>query len=150
MTNFLMMTVLLIAVSAYGGSDGDVTVRLNDVSPMGARTNTFFQCSITVHNAMSTSFTAANLFYGLVMRISDSDGKELKRVHYTPHIVEPTHWVILPGDNTYTNILYGLGWRDQLSLPGGVHAIKVQVQGALFSGSYTNHLASNVVALYLP
>lgn len=150
MKHLLIMTVLLIAVSAYGGSDGDVTVKLDDVSARGDRTNMWFQCSITVHNAMSTSLTAGNLFYRLVMTISDSDGKELKRVHYTPHIIEPTHWVILPGDNTYTNLLYGLAWKDQLSLPDGVHAVRVQVQGTLFGGSYTNHLASNFVALHLP
>jgi hypothetical protein len=152
MKQLLTILVLLAAVGAFGGDDGDVTVKLNDVSPRGIHSNMWFKCSVTIHNGTSVPLTFTNLFHGppsLALKISDLDGKELKRVYSVPYIFEraSTQWDIAPGDNTFTNILYGLpnGNRPPLSLPEGVHTVRVQVQGILPDSSFTNRLTSNIV-----
>jgi hypothetical protein len=155
MKRLLMILVLLAAVEARGGDDGEVTVKLNDVSPRGVHSSMWFQCSVTIHNGTSTPLTVTNLFFGppsLALKISDLDGKELKRVYSVPYIFEPVGWGIAPGDNTFTNVLYGLpnGNRTTLSLPEGLHAVRVQVQGILPGSSFTNRLTSNVVEVPVP
>ena len=155
MKRMLMILVLLAAVRAFGGDDGNVTVKLNDVSPRGTHTNIWFECSVTIHNGTSAPLTVNNLFIGppsLALKISDLDGKELKRVYSVPHIIEPTQWDIAPGDDTFTNVCYGLpnGNRPPLSLPEGVHAVRVQVQGILPGSSFTNRLTSNIVEVQVP
>ena len=151
----LTILALLIAVGAFGGDDGNVTVKLNDVSPRGIHSNMWFQCSVTIHNGTSAPLTVTNLFLGppsLALKISDLDGKELKRVYSVPYMFEPVGWDIAPGDNTFTNVLYGLpnGNRPPLSLPEGVHAVRVQVQGILPGSSFTNRLTSNIVEVQVP
>ena len=96
-----------------------------------------------------------NLFLGspsLALKISDLDGKELRRLYSPGHIIEPLQWNIVPGDNAFTNVLYGLpsGNRPMLSLPEGVHTVRVQVQGFLPGSSFTNRLTSNVVGVQVP
>ena len=159
MKNMAASLVLLVALSAFGGDDGNVTVTLNDVSPIGTHTNIWFECSVTIHNGTSAPLTFTNLFHGppsLALKISDLDGKELKRVYTVPYKFEQatTQWDIAPGDNTFTNVLYGLpgavGSRPQLSLPEGVHAVRVQVQGILPGSSFTNRLTSNLVKVQVP
>jgi hypothetical protein len=153
MQRLLMILALLAAASALGADD--VTVRLNDVSPIGTHSNMYFQCSLTIHNGTSAPLTVKDLFLGppsLALKISDVDGKELKRVYSVPHIAEPLQWDIAPGDDTFTNVCYGLpnGNRPPVSLPEGVHAVRVQVQGTLPGSSFTNRLTSNVVVVQVP
>jgi len=155
MKRVLTILVSLIAVSAFCVDDGLVTVKLNGVTPHGTRTNIWFECSVTIHNGTSAPLTVNNLFLGppsLALNISDLDGKELKRVYSVGHIVEPLQWTIAPGDNTFTNVGYGLpsGNRRLLSLPEGVHSVRVQVQGILPGSSFTNRLTSNVVEVQVP
>jgi hypothetical protein len=155
MKRLLTVLAFLIAVGAFGGDDGDVTVKLNDVSPRGIHSNMWFKCSVTIHNGTSALLTVTNLFLGppsLALKISDLDGKELKRVYSVPYMFEPVGWDIAPGDNTFTNVLYGLpnGNRPPLSLPEGVHAVRVQVQGILPDSSFTNRLTSNIVEVQVP
>jgi hypothetical protein len=148
MQRWLIIPALLAAASALGA--GDVTVKLNRVSPHGTRTNIWFECSVTIHNGTGAPLIVGNLFLGppsLALKISDLDGKELKRVYSVAHILEPTHWDIAPGDDTFPNVWYGLpnGNRPPLSLPKGLHAVRVQVEGILPGSSFTNRLTSNVV-----
>ena len=155
MKRLLTVLAFLIAVGAFGGDDGNVTVKLNDVSPRGIHSNMWFQCSVTIHNGTSAPLTVNNLFLGppsLALKISDVDGKELKQVYSVPHIIEPNQWDIAPGDDTFTNVFYGLsnGNRMPLSLPEGVHAVRVQVQGILPGSSFTNRLTSNIVEVQVP
>jgi hypothetical protein len=149
----LMILALLAAASALGVDD--VTVRLNDASPIGTHSNMYFQCSLTIHNGTRSSLTVNNLFIGppsLALKISDVDGKELRRVYSVPHIIEPLQWDITPGDNSFTNVCYGLpsGNRPPVSFPEGVHAIRVQVEGILPGSSLTNRLISNVLEVQIP
>ena len=155
----LIILGLLAAAGAFGGDDGNVTVKLHDVSPMGTHTNIWFDCSVTIHNGTSAPLTFTNLFHGppsLALKISDLDGKELKRVYSVPYIFETaaTQWDIAPGDNTFTNVLYGLqnasGSRPAISLPEDVHIVRVQVQGILSGSSFTNRLTSNIVEVQVP
>jgi hypothetical protein len=153
MKHLLMIIGLMAAASALGADD--VTVKLNGVSPIGNHTNMYFECSVTIHNGTSAPLTVYNLFIGppsLALKISDLDGKELRRIYSVPHIYEPLPWVIAPGDNTFTNVAYGLpsGNRRTVSLPEGVHVVRVQVQGNLPGSSFTNRLTSNVVEVRVP
>ncbi len=153
MKRLLTILALLAAASALGADE--VTVKLNDVSPKGTHTNMWFECSVTIHNGTSAPLTVNNLFLGppgLALQISDLDGKELKRLYSAGHIAEPLQWHIAPGDNTFTNVGYGLpsGNRRLLCLPEGVHAVKVQVQGILPGSSFTNVLSSNVLEVHVP
>jgi hypothetical protein len=155
MKRLLIILGLLAAVEAFGVDDGHVTVKLNDVSPIGTHTNIWFECSVTIHNGTSAPLKVTNLFLGapsLALKISDLDGKELQRAYSPGHISEPLQWDIAPGDNTFTNVLYGLpsGNRTMLSLPEGVHAVRVQIQGVLPGSSFTNRLTSNVVEVQIP
>ena len=155
MKRLLMVLGFLAAARAFGGDDGDVTVKLNDVSPIGIHSNMWFRCSVTIHNGTSAPLIVTNLFLwppSLALKISDLDGKELKRVYSVPYMFEPVGWDIAPGDNTFTNVLYGLpnGNRPPLSLPEGVHAVRVQVQGILPGSSFTNRLTSNIVEVQVP
>jgi hypothetical protein len=155
MTRLLTILVSLIAVSALCVDDGLVTVTLNEVSPRGTHSNMWFQCSVTIHNGTSAPLTVNNLFLGpptLALNISDLDGRELKRVYSVGHIAEPLQWTIARGDNTFTNVWYGLpsGNRRLLSLPEGVHSVRVQVQGILPGSSFTNRLTSNVAEVRVP
>ena len=122
---------------------------------MGIHSRMWFRCSVTIHNDTSATLTVTNLFLGppsLALKISDLDGKELKRVYANPYMFEPVGWRIAPGDNTFTNVLYGLpnGNRPPLSLPEGVHAVRVQVQGILPDSGFTNRLTSNIVEAQVP
>src|SRR5450631_4002678 len=105
MKRLLTVLAFLIAVGVFGGDDGDVTVKLNDVSPIGTHSNMWFECSVTIHNGTSTPLTVTNLFLGppsLALKISDLDGKELRRVYSVPYMFEPVEWGIAPGDNIFT------------------------------------------------
>jgi hypothetical protein len=85
----LMILVLLVAVGAFGSDDGNVMVKLNDVSPKGIHSSIWFQCSVTIHNGTSAPLIVTNLFLGppsLALKISDLDGKELKRVYSVPYM----------------------------------------------------------------
>jgi len=157
MKELLTILGLLAAVRAFGGDDGNVTVKLDGVLPRGMRSNMWFECSVTIHNGTSAPLTFTNLFHGppsLALKISDLDGKELERVYSNPYIFEraTTQWDIAPGDHTFTNILYGLpnGNRPPFSLPEGGHTVRVQVQGFLPGSSFTNRLTSNIVEVQVP
>lgn len=153
MKRLLMILGLLIAARAKGADT--VTVNLDDVSPKGFHTNIWFECKFTIHNAASTSLPTASLFVGppgLALKISDSDGKELKRIYANPYIYYAmNNPVILPGDNTFKEP-YGLGgWHSHpFPLPEGVQIIKVQLEGTLAGSGYTNRLTSNVVEVHVP
>ncbi len=105
MKGLLTILALLAAASALGTDD--VTLKLNHVSPKGTHTNMWFECSVTIHNGTSAPLTVNNLFLGppsLALKISDLNGKELKRLYSVGHIAEPLQWDIAPGDNTSASI----------------------------------------------
>src|SRR5208337_4894521 len=114
MKRLLVVLGLLAAARVFGGDDGNVTVKLNDVSPKGTHTNIWFECSVTIHNGTSTTFYATNLFYGppgLGLEISDLAGKELKPLYADPYINFNLNTAIIPpGDITFKEP-YGLGDR---------------------------------------
>ena len=154
MKRLLMVLGLLAAASAFGSDD--VTVKLGNISVVGTHTNFWFEPTVIIHNSTLKPLTAANLFLrpsGLALRISDLDGKELKRVYRAPYMIEP-RWIIRSGDNTFTNISYGFeawnGGHPSISLPDGVHTVRVQVDGTLSGSSYTNRLTSNIVEVQVP
>src|ERR1017187_10664101 len=62
MKRLLMVLGFLAAAAAFGGDDGDVTVKLNDVSPIGIHSNMWFRCSVTIHNGTSAPLIVTNLF----------------------------------------------------------------------------------------
>jgi hypothetical protein len=148
----LIIFLLLAAVRAFGGGDGNVTVKLNDVSPIGTHTNIWFECSVTIHNGTSTTFFATNLFYGppgLALKISDLGGKELKHLYADPYINFYLNTAIIPpGDITFKKP-YGLGDRH-LPLPQSVQTIRVRLDGRLSYTGYTNRLTSNFVEVNIP
>ncbi len=155
MKRFTIISLLLVTASAYGGSDGDVTVKLGDVSPVGNHTNIWFQCNLTIHNGTRTTFAATNCFLGppgLALEISDLDGKELRRIYADGYINFNLNTAIIPPGDTTFKEPYGLGgWHGQpVSLPGSVQTVKVRIEGTLSYTGYTNHLTSNDVEMQIP
>jgi hypothetical protein len=152
MKRMLMILGLFAAAGAFGGEAGDVTVKLNDVSPKGTRSNIWFECSVTIHNGTSTTFYATNLFYGppgLALKISDLAGKELKPLYADPYINFNLNTAIIPpGDITFKEP-YGLGDRHR-PLPESVQVIRVRLDGKLAYTGYTNRLTSNFVEVHIP
>ncbi len=144
-----MILGLFVAVKVFGGDD--VTVKLDHLSAMSTHTNIWVECTLTIHNGTRTPLSATNLFIGppgLALKISDLDGKELKRVYADPWInYSLNNPVIPPGDTTFTEP-YGLG--HPFSLPETVHTVKVRVEGTLSYTGYTNRLTSNVVEVPVP
>jgi len=153
MKRLLMILGLFVAGPAF--SADTVTVKLDDVQPHGARTNIWFECKFTIHNAASTSFFTTNLFIGppgLALKISDVGGRELKQGYANPWIsYAMNNHTIVPGDNTFKEP-YGMGgWRGHpFPLPDGVQIVRVQLEGTLSWSGYTNHLTSNVVEVHVP
>ena len=144
-----MILALLATASALGADV--VTVKLDGVSPEGNHTNIWFECRFTIHNGTSTPLSATNLFVappGLALKISDVDGKELKRVYADPWISYALNSPIIPPGDSAFKEPYGLG--HFLSLPESVTLVKVRLEGALSSSGNTNHLTSNIVEVQIP
>ena len=145
-----MILGLLAAASALGADD--VTVKLNDVSPKGAGTNIWFECSVTIHNGTKTTFYSTNLFCGppgLALKISDLAGKDLKSIYADPYINFALNTAIIPpGDITFKEP-YGLGDRHR-PLPENVQTIKIRLDGRLAYTGYTNRLTSNIIEVHIP
>ena len=153
MKRLLMILGLLVAARVFGADA--VTVKLDDVSPKGTHTNIWFECRFTIHNATSTPLSATNLFVGppgLALKISDLDGKELKRVYADPWINYALNSPIIPpGDSTFKEP-YGLGgWHSRpFPLPESVQVVRVRLEGTLSDSGYTNRLTSNVIEVHVP
>jgi hypothetical protein len=148
MKQLLMILALLSAASALRADD--VSVKLDDVSPKGNHTNIWFECRFTIHNGTGTPLSATNVFVappGLALKISDLDGKELKRIYADPWINyalnSPT---IPPGDSTFKEP-YGLG--RFVALPDTVQIVRVRLEGTLSASGYTNRLTSNIVEVHV-
>jgi len=144
MKRLLMILGLFAAASALGADD--VTVKLDGVSPEGNHTNIWFECRFTIHNGTSTPLFATNLFVdspGLALKISDLDGKELKRIYADPWINYALNSPIIPPGDSKFKEPYGLG--RFVALPETVQIVRVRLEGTLSSSGYTNRLTSNVV-----
>jgi hypothetical protein len=144
---------LLVAPTVFAADA--VTVKLDEVLPMGTHTNILFGCKFTIHNATGSSLSTTHLFVappGLALKISDSDSNELKQVYANSHIYGAMdNHNIPPGDSKF-NELYGIGgWRSSpFSLPEGVHIVRVRLEGTLSSSGYTNRLSSNLIEVHVP
>jgi len=144
---------LLVAARVFGADA--VTVKLDEVLPLGTHTNIFFQCKFTIHNATGSSLSTTSLFVappGLALKISDVRSNELKQVYANPHMYSAIdNHDIRPGDSTFKE-LYGIGGgrSGPFPLPEGVHIVKVRLEGTLSSSGYTNRLTSNVVEVRVP
>ena len=159
MKRLLMILASLLAVSAFGESVTNVTVRLSpDVYIIGTHTNVIFRCTMTVNNQTEATFTATNLFSmppGLALLVIDSHGKPLKRL-YAPW--KTPDWIIHPGTNQINWLYYGMGdgltrWRENqngVSLPDAAKTVRLQIEGNLSGSSYTNRLTSNIVEVEVP
>ncbi|HLX94373.1 MAG TPA: hypothetical protein VKU37_01375 [Verrucomicrobiae bacterium] len=149
MKRLLMIFALFATASALGADD--VTVKLDDVSPNGNHTNIWFECRFTIHNGTSTPLFATNLFVappGLALKISDLNGKELKRVYADPWINYALNSPIIPpGDSTFKEP-YGLG--RFVALPETVQIVRVRLEGTLSASGYMNLLTSNIVKVHVP
>src|SRR5690348_9879354 len=100
MKRFLSISIgLLVAVKALGGSGNtNVTILLESVSTIGPHTNVWFLCNVSIENRSATPLTVTNLFVlqpGLALRITDLDGKELKRTYAVP--LHLWTWTFAPG-----------------------------------------------------
>jgi hypothetical protein len=140
---------LLVAVRALG--DNEVMVKLDHVSAMGTRSNMWFMCALTIHNGTSTHLTATNLFIGppgLALKISDLDGKELKRVYADPFINDALNSPIIPPGNLTFKEPYGLS--VPFPLPESVQSVRVRIEGELSYAGYTVGLTSNIVEVHIP
>src|SRR5437016_2041401 len=88
MERLMTLVGLLIAASAFGDSASTyVTVHLGPVSVLGTHTNMWFDCDVTINNQTRVPLTVTNLFVrppGLALKVSDLDGKELKRTYAWP------------------------------------------------------------------
>ena len=144
---------LLVAAKLFGADA--VTVKLDEVLPMGTHTNICFGCKFTIHNGTSSSLFTTNLFIappGLALKISDVDGNELKRVYANPHIYSAMDNHDIARGNSTFNELYGVGgWHSHpFPLPESVHIVRVRLEGTLSSSGYTNRLTSNIVEVRVP
>lgn len=152
MKKSLVILGMLMAAKAFGGDD--VKVSIDHVSALGAHANVWFECRVKIHNGTSTPLDVTNLFVqspGLSLKISDSNGTELGRFYSLP--IHRWHWTIPANGDTTNKVTYsfgGLNGHPSLSLPDGVHSVKVQVEGTLSGSSYTNRLTSNVVEVKVP
>jgi hypothetical protein len=149
MKQLLMILALLAATSALGADD--VTVKLDGVSPQGNHTNIWFECRFTILNGTSTPLSATNLFVappGLALKISDLDGKELKRVYADPWINYALNSPMIPPGDSKFKEPYGLG--RFVALPETVQIVRVRLEGTLSASGYTNLLTSNIIEVHIP
>ena len=149
MKRLLVIFALLATASALDADD--VTVKLDGVSPEGNHTNIWFECRFTIHNGTSTPLSATNLFVappGLALKISDLDGKELKRVYADPWINYALNSPIIPQGESKFKEPYGLG--RFVALPKTVKIVRVRLEGTLSASGYTNLLTSNIVEVHIP
>ena len=149
MKKSLVILGLLLAAKAFGGDD--IKVSLDSVSAVGVHSNIAFECKLHIHNGTSAPLVVTN-FYGLALKVSDLDGKELQRIRAHPFIAMVLWTIPANGDSTNDKVLYGFGSSryDSLSLPDSVQAVRVQAEVTLPGSNYTNHLASNVVEVKVP
>ena len=151
MKKALVVIGLLITVDALGADD--FTVKLNDVSPKGVRTNMWFACTLTIHNGTAKSVSATNLFVsppGLALKISKLGGQELTRLYADPYINFALNTAIIPPGDSLFKEPYGLGSWPPFALPDGIQSIRVRLEGTLSHTAYTNRLTSNFVEVQVP
>jgi hypothetical protein len=153
MKRLLMILGLLITASAFGNpGNTNVTVRLGSVSVLGAHTNAWFECNVTINNQTGVPLIATNLFSmspGLALKVTDLDGKELKRIYAWPW--KAWKWTILPGSQQENKRLwYGAKQHGSgisgIFLPATAKTVRLQIEGTLSGSSIT----SNVVEVKIP
>jgi hypothetical protein len=156
MKRLLTILGLLIAACAFGNpGNTNVTISLGSVSVHGTHTDMWFECEVTIYNNTSVPLTVTNLFClspGLALKVTDLDGKELKRTYAWPWIA--SKWTIPPSFQTQT-LWYGAkqkhgGGITGVSLPDTAKTVRLQIEGTLSGSSYTNHITSNVVEVKIP
>ena len=149
---------LLIAANALGDPGStNVAVALGPVSVLGTHTNLWFDCDVTVNNQTGVPLTVTNLFRsspGLALKITDLDGKELKRVYAWP--LKSWEWTHAPGRQKEFKLL-GYGAKPGkngnvlgISLPETVKTVRLQIEGTLSGSSYSGGITSNVVEVKIP
>ena len=158
MKNLLTVLALLVAVSACADSSStNVTVLLGPVSVLGTHTNLWFDCDVTINNQSRVPLTVTNLFVrspGLALKITDLDGKELKRTYAWP--IKSWQWTHAPGSQkTFKRLGYGAKpGRDGnvfgISLPSTLKTVSLQIEGAMSGSSYNGSITSNVVEVNIP
>ena len=158
MNRFILLLGLLLATPAFGdAATNEVTVQLESVSVYGPRTNTWFFCNVRVDNQTDTTLSVTNLFVlapGLGLKISDSNGKELKKTYAAPF--HSWKWNFAPHSGQHYRLMYGVpsptgGYNvPGIPLPSSAHALRVQIEGTMSGSSYTGSITSNVVEVRLP
>lgn len=158
MKELITLAGLLIAASAFGGPEStNVTVHLGPVSVLGTRTNMWFDCDVTINNQTRLPLMVTNLFVrspGLALKVTDLDGKELKRTYAWP--IKSWKWTHAAGSQKkFRRLGYGAKpGRDGnvlgLSLPDTVKTVRLQIEGTMPGSSYHGSVTSNVVDVDIP
>ena len=158
MKNLAAILALLVAVRALGDSAStNVTVRLGSVSVLGTHTNMWFDCDVTINNQTRVPLTVTNVFRrppGLALKVTDLDGKELKRTYAWP--LKSWEWTHAPGSQKeFKRLGYGAkpgknGNVLGISLPETVKTVRLQIEGTLSGSSHSGGITSNVVEVKIP
>ena len=158
MKRLIILAGLLISATAPGGPGStNVAVALGAVSVLGTHTNLWFDCDVTVNNQTGVPLTVTNLFRrspGLALKITDLDGKELKRTYAWP--LKEWEWTHAPGtQKTFKRLGYGAKpGRDGnvvgISLPDTAKTVRLLIEGTMSGSSYNGSITSNIVVVNLP
>jgi hypothetical protein len=154
MNRLITLAGLLIAATAFGDPEGtnNVTIHLGPVSVLGTRTNMWFDCDVTINNQTRVPLTVTNLFVrfpGLALKVTDLDGKELKRTYAWPF--KAWQWTHAPGSQKeFKRLGYGAkpgknGNVLGICLPETVKTVRLQIEGAMSGSSYNGSITSNIV-----
>jgi hypothetical protein len=158
MKRLITLVGLLVSATAFSGPEStNVTVQLGSVSVLGTRTNMWFDCDVTIKNQTRLPLTVTNLFVrppGLSLRITDLNGKELKRTYAWP--LKSWEWTHSPSSQKeFKRLGYGAkpgrnGNVLGISLPEFVKSVRLQIEGNMSGSSYNGSITSNVVEVDIP
>jgi hypothetical protein len=158
MKSLLTIFALMIAGSVFGDVAGtNVMVRLGQISVIGTHTNLWFDCDVTINNQTDVPLTVTNLFAkspGLALKITDLNGKELKRTYAWP--LKAGEWTHAPGsEKDFKRLGYGAkpgknGKVLGISLPETMKTVRLQIEGTLSGSSYSGAVTSNIVEVKVP
>jgi hypothetical protein len=144
MRRILGILVLVIGHSVFAESgDNGVTVHLNYGVVRGARTNLFFECSVTVSNKTGLSLTATNLFSetpGLALAVRGFYGQELARIYVSS--VTSSNFTFSPSSSRTYKLLYRV---KPTLIPRMFGPVSLRIEGILSGSGYTNNIVSNFI-----
>jgi hypothetical protein len=158
MKQLILFIALLTGATALGDQgSGKVMVLLGEVSAQGTRSNMGFLCNVTVNNQTDDTLTVTNLFVvppGLALKISDTNGVELKRIYAAP--IHLWKWDFASHSHHAYRLMYAIpsssgGYGTPgIPLPASAKAVRVQIEGTMSGSNYSGGVTSNVVEVKLP